>query len=267
MNWHNLNIFMDIKYIMFKKWDFFILLALLLVIAALLPVSANDLNVTDGGLEAQNSEIITVDDSSDILGQNGEASIGDTVYFDASAASDGNGSKENPFKYLTPERIASGTAYFAEGTYYLNETCTFSNSKLVGESVSETIIMSLAGNSYDFIIPYNSSLEMESLYLEDFNILNQGTLKANNMFFEGNDVFDVKNPPEIQNGSGYFDSSFGGVIVCDTPYDIMNTLVLKGCQFQYVFDAFNGGAIAAINSNITIIDSLYSKEDLYQSCR
>ena len=178
------------------------------------------------------------------------------IYFDASAERDGNGSKKNPYKYLYAERITPGvTAYFAQGTYELESTCTISQAKLIG--TGRAVISSKVSDKYDFIIRQNSYLEMYNLILNNVNILNQATLKADTCSFEGNDVFDPQNLPEIESGSGLFDSSYGGIIVCDPPGNVKSTLILNGCYFQRVYDAFNGGVIAAINSNISISNTVF----------
>ena len=180
----------------------------------------------------------------------------DFVYFDAHASHDGDGSKDNPYKYLYADRISSRvTAYFAEGTYELNASCTIAGARLIGEG--NVVINSKLINQYDFIIRENSYLELDNLNLKNVRILNQATLTAEDVYFEECKEFDSLNPLEIEYGSGFFDSSYGGVIVCDSPSDSKSTLVLNGCHFQRVFDAFNGGAIAAINSDISISNTVF----------
>ncbi len=178
------------------------------------------------------------------------------IYFDADAAFDGDGSKNNPYKYLYPGRISSVvTAYFAEGTYELNSTCTITGARLIGEG--NVRIDSKVSNQYDFIIKENSYLELKNIQFQNMNILNQGTLNVKDSYFEGTDLFDPHNLPEIESGSGLFDSSYGGVIVCDSPASSKSALILDGCHFQRVYDAFNGGAIAAINSDISISNTVF----------
>ena len=179
------------------------------------------------------------------------------IYFDASAQQDGDGSENNPYKYLYPSRITPGvTAYFAKGTYDLNTTCIIDGAKLIGKT-SDAVINSRVSNQYDFIIKENSYLELNNLQLNNINILNHATLLAKDSYFEGNDVFDLKNLPKIESGSGLFDSSYGGVIVCDAPNNVRSTLILDGCWFDEVYDAFNGGVIAAINSDISISNTVF----------
>ncbi len=178
--------------------------------------------------------------------------VGNIIYFDASAAYDGNGSEDNPYKYLYADRITPGvTAYFEEGTYDFNGTCVIFDARLIGKT-SRAIINCWISNQYDFIIPQNSYLELKNLQINNANILNQATLFAKDVSFGRNDVFDEDNLPEIPSGSGYFDSTYGGVIVCDTPDNVKSTLMLDACYFMNLYDTFNGGAIAAINSDIFI---------------
>ncbi len=179
------------------------------------------------------------------------------IYFDASAEKDGNGSESNPYKYLYSERIGNGViAYFKEGTYELNSTCIITTeTKLIGHKVK---INSKVSDQYDFIIKENSCLELQNLHMNNVNFLNQGTMNAEDCYFEGIFEFNYNNLPEIESSSGLFDSSYGGIILCDGPINAKTTLILSGCYFQRVNDAFNGGAIAAINSDISISDTQFS---------
>ena len=178
------------------------------------------------------------------------------IYFDAYASKDGNGSMGNPYKYLDANRIAPGvTAHFANGTYHLNSSCIFEGVKMIGDG--DSVINSKVSNQYDFIIKENSTLEMYNLMLQNIQILNQGTFIAEGVLFEGNDVFNMYDSPEIEFVSGQFNKSIGAVIVCDTPSDISTALVLNYCGFEKNYGGLNGGAIAAVNSNITIANSRF----------
>ncbi|WP_405290225.1 lectin like domain-containing protein [Methanobrevibacter sp.] len=207
---------------------------------------ANNANVS--GNDTYNTELI-----------NSTSSYGNNIiYFNANAAYDGNGSKSNPYKYLYADRILPGvTAYFADGLYDLDTTCTILNGvKLIGEG-SYVIINSKVPGQYDFIIKGNAFLELNRLVLNDIHILNQATLKVKNCNFKENKGFDLDNLPEIEFGSGLLDSSCGGVIICDTPASNKTVLILDGCTFQNFYNAFNGGVIAAINSKISISNSWF----------
>ncbi|WP_407376507.1 lectin like domain-containing protein [Methanobrevibacter sp.] len=202
---------------------------------------SNNANIS--GNDTFNTELINSSSSHD----------GNIIYFDANAEYDGNGSKSNPYKYLYADRIRQGSAaYFADGTYELNDSCTIINgAKLVGEG-SNVIISSKVSNQYDFIIKEESYLILNRLLLNNIRILNQATLQAKDCNFEGKKEFDLQNPHEIETGSGIFDSTYGGIITCDTPESSKTALILEGCTFQNVHNAFNGGTIAAINSKISI---------------
>ncbi len=65
------------------------------------------------------------------------------VYFDASSADDGgNGSKENPYKYLKSSRISDNSnIYLADGVYELDSSKSISSyNAFIGQSMENTII-------------------------------------------------------------------------------------------------------------------------------
>lgn len=192
-------------------------------------------------LHASDAEVVASDNNAQYENSSLKAKSQDVIYFDANRESDGDGSQSNPYKYLTSERITPGvTAYFNDGTYELNSTCIISGAKLVGSAY--TRIFSSMNDDYDFIVAHNSVLELTRMNIYNFNILNQGTLTAENVIFHGNDLFDTY---------------FGGVIVCDNPNAITN-LTLNACSFEDIYDAYNGGCIAAINSNLEITHCRFS---------
>ncbi len=108
-----------------------LIFALIIFIIAISSVSANDSNSTDDmyGYDGNNLEV-KVQNTSDVsLSQSSEGkglddidsdslAAGQTVYFNASARSDGEGTQTSPYKVLKDSRITSGmTAYFADGVY------------------------------------------------------------------------------------------------------------------------------------------------------
>ena len=65
------------------------------------------------------------------------------VYFDASAVDDsGNGSKENPYKYLKSSRVLDNSnIHLSDGVYELDLTKTISSyNAFIGKSMENTII-------------------------------------------------------------------------------------------------------------------------------
>ena len=193
-------------------------------------------------LEISNENLETIDEVSHPANSN-------TIYFDASSLQDGDGSQSNPYKYLNGERITPNvTAYFANGTYHLNETITIDGAKFI--SSGSSVINSKVTDNFDFKINKNSSFEIREFYLQNVQILNQGTLIADNVVFEGTDNFD-------SNETRTFTRSIGAAIVCDD--NERTNLIINRCTFEKIYDGYNGGIIAAINSNITINRSLFQE--------
>uniref|UniRef100_UPI00386C9E6A hypothetical protein n=1 Tax=Methanobrevibacter sp. TaxID=66852 RepID=UPI00386C9E6A len=88
-------------------------------------VFANDVmndTISQSDLEAQELPVISSDENNtNVLAI--DSSSASNVYFDASAANDGDGSKSNPYKYYKSDRINYGdTAYFADGVYDITDS-------------------------------------------------------------------------------------------------------------------------------------------------
>ena len=111
--------------------------------------SANDAddNMTQGMANNITDDVITVEENSETVDElsidSGEdiLSAGQTIYFNASAEKDGDGSQARPYKYLTSQRIGYGnTLYFANGEYELSRSLSISSATFYGEDASKTII-------------------------------------------------------------------------------------------------------------------------------
>ena len=263
LKYHNLNILENISLIMLDKRILFILF-LLILIGGASSVSADDSNSTD--LMSHANETVSGDVSDELVGDeilasdNTDSALksgeNNEIYFDASASRDGDGSQANPYKYLQAGRITSGvTAHFAGGEYELNDSCMIEDAKLIGDTNVQ--FFSKVSNQYDFIIKQNSVVELSRISFYSFNILNQGTLIANDVYFEGNDVFDLNEDVEMPQGSGLVDSSFGGVILCDAPGNARTRLVINGCTFREIHGAGSGGVIAAVNCDVKITNGIF----------
>lgn len=106
------------------------------------------------------------------------------VYFDASLAQDnGNGSKDNPYKYLNSNRISSNSnLYFAEGVYESdNSKVISSNNSFIGENKENTII---TYKNSDYIFSNSGVLGLYNLTIKSASIYNTGILKADNVIFK-----------------------------------------------------------------------------------
>ena len=184
------------------------------------------------------------------------------IYFDASAKTNGDGSKSNPYKYINQNtlNVNSGkdiTAYFADGVYKLNTPFKInSNVVLIGESTENTIFNSVLSNKYDFEIMQDYSLEIKNISINHINIQNHGTLKAINTNFENSVSFTGDNAPSTNNTKNY-GSSYGGVIICDPIGVSIPYIFLNNCIFNNN-SAYCGGVISLKNSRLVMFNSKFS---------
>ena len=186
------------------------------------------------------------------------------VYFDASVNNDGDGSKSNPYKYYKSDRINYGdTAYFANGVYNITEANSIHSSStykttFIGQSRENTIFRSNLANKFDFTVTENSYFVLKNLTMVGVHINNQANLIADNVVFGNSASFNQGYRPSLSYSyiSKVYDSTYGGVIICDTPSGKVTTLNLNGCQF-ISNSAVSGGVIATYNSVVDIQDCVF----------
>ncbi len=255
---------------MFNKKLIFTLIIFLMAISS---VCASDFNSTGdsynnsgSNIEAvleNASELSLTSSEGEILDDTGSEALnaGQTVYFDASAKSDGTGTKSSPYKYLYDNRITSGmTAYFANGIYsYSGSGKISSTTTFIGQSRENTIIKSIASYYFDLTVSSNSKLILNDLTFDYGHIINNGDLNADNVVFK-NSVCDYS--PEY---STFSDFSCGGVIFSDAPteYEVCN-INLNNCYFD-ANHARHGGVIAANYTNIIITNCVFSDSSANRS--
>lgn len=199
-----------------KKSAMFILVLLILII---IPISyAND-NVTS-------------DDSQVCIG-NEENLILNTVYFNSSVENDGIGTQENPYKYLSGDKIVNDSIiYVADGEYTIDKSISVNNLTIIGQSSSKTII-----NGNAFKLYSNGDLSIMSLTLNNFAVENSKNLKVLDVNFKNNHI----------NGSG------GAInINSDSAYVLLNNATFRN---NY---ATQGGAIN-INSRTSKVEIINSR--------
>ena len=195
----------------------------------------NEIYFEDANIELESS-------NENILGAN-------EYYFDASLEEDdGNGTIENPYKYLTSSRIkANSIIHLANGEYILDKRATINNVNIIGDDALNTIIK-YNGPAFNI----TSSLSLSGVTLSGITIVNNGQLTASNTIFE--------------NGKGRtadaYKNKFGGAIYC--PYDYYYTSVvnLNNCTFKNNTAEY-GGAIYMDNGYLTIIDSHFINNTAY----
>ena len=241
--------------LMFNKKYIFSLL-LILCLFAISSVSANDLNDNSTLMEdnaVDNDELISISNNDSTLKDNNKV-----IYFDASASSNGDGSKSNPYKYVNQNTLSGSdiTAYFADGVYSLNTPFKISsNVVLIGESTDNTIFNSVLSNKYDFEIMADSKLQISNFTFYRVNIQNHGTIEARDVFFYDGEAFNGDNAPLTYNTKDY-GSSYGGVIICD-PIGVSSPYVyLSRCEFDNN-TAYCGGSISLKNSRLVVNGSSF----------
>ena len=230
-----------------------VILLLMIGFVCMSSVSANDLNLTDGNSLSEDlgvdSDILESAPQSDLLEDD------NVVYFNASASSNGDGSKTNPYKYVNSNTLKGTenglTAYFANGVYDLNVDFKITSSSivLIGESNENTIFNSILSNKYDFKIMQDFKLELNNISFNHANIINYGTLKLTNVNFNNCEAF--------ASYSNQYDSSYGGVIISDSIGNSRANVYIDNCVFDDNL-AYCGGAISLRNSNLIIKNSSFS---------
>ena len=271
-----------------------LIFALIIFIIAISSVSANDSNSTDDmyGYDGNNLEV-KVQNTSDVsLSQSSEGkglddidsdslAAGQTVYFNASARSDGEGTQTSPYKVLKDSRITSGmTAYFADGVYdYEGSGKISSKTVFIGQSRENTIIR---GTDYyfDLTISSGSSLVLKDITFDYGHIINQGDLNADNVAFVNSKCdYDPDSSAFTAYGSGgaifsnpssryacninlhncYFDTNhakYGGAIAAN-----YTNIVITNCVFSNSLSNRSGGAIYSLKSNLTVSKSSFTKSN------
>ncbi|WP_458402595.1 C1 family peptidase [Methanobrevibacter sp.] len=200
-----------------------------------------------------------VNDTSSVLGDSASASV---VYFDANAASDGDGSKSSPYKTYRPDRIPyGGTVYFADGNYNIaQETSIHSSSALkttfIGQSIEKTILTTTLSNKFAFTVTDGSYFVLKNLRMDKIHINNQANIIADNVAFTYSKSFTASSVLSYSYSSNTYESTYGGVIICDTPSNKQTTLNLTDCYF-HGNSAESGGVIAAYNTVANIQNCVF----------
>ena len=199
-----------------KKSTMFILMLLILII---IPISYANNNVTsdDSQVDIENEEIL----------------IQNAIYFNSSVENDGVGTQENPYKYLSGDKILNDSIiYMADGEYTIDKSISVNNLTIIGQSSSKTII-----NANAFKLYSNGDLSIASLTLNNFTVENSKNLRVLDVNFKNNNI----------NGSG------GAInINSDSAYVLLNNATFRS---NY---ATQGGAIY-INSRTSKVEIINSK--------
>ncbi|AWX31883.1 C1 family peptidase [Methanosphaera sp. BMS] len=172
------------------------------------------------------------------------------LYFDSSLAHDnGNGSRQNPYKMLTTQRIGNNNnIHLADGEYKLNSALTVKNITFIGQSIDAVIMDSTLNN-------VNSNLKICNLTLANCAIKNTGSLYINNSVFRDTSKYinSQSNNMNLDNVSFINCSNeVGGAIYADNTRLYINNSLFDGCS------GLDGAGILARNSLLNISNTLFT---------
>ena len=192
--------------------------------------------------EIETDELSSSDSKDSKVGE-GDDIYAQTMYFNASVAVDGDGSRANPFKYVTDARLPYGvTAYFANGVYEITGTCDlYSNDGVLisppsqvtfyGESTDGVIFKCTNDSAVAFRINDIARLFAYNMTFDHATIENRGTLEGHGLVF--------KNCVAVDTTAQYYptrNNAFGGAIYSPgsyyyEAYGMKSYLKLYDCLF------------------------------------
>ena len=232
-----------------------------------------EIQIIDDVADTQDDIVSAQDNGTGKVGE-GDDIYAQTMYFNASAPTDGDGSRLNPYKYVTDGRLPYGvTAYFANGVYEIYSTCDlYSNDGVLvtppsqvtfyGESTDGVIFKGMNSSAVAFRINNIARLFAYNMTFDNAVIENRGTLEAHGIVF--------KNGVAVDTTASYYptrNNAFGGAIYSPGSnyyigYGMKSYLKLYDCVFMNN-SAVYGGSIYhkygdTIIKNTKFIDSYAS---------
>ena len=206
-------------------------------------------------------------DNQTLLDGGAVSSNENSYYFDASCENDnGNGSLENPYKYLKSDRIRDNSnIYLNDGEYLLDKPANINNVSIYGSNSQNT---SIIYSGVAFVVSKN--LNVENLTLSKLTIRNSANLILKNVILEDGRGYNSNRYNNCYGGAIYSSSSnafvtidnctflnayteYGGAIYQDGGKLFIDNSEFINCS------SFNfGGAIAGINTNVRISNSKFS---------
>ena len=176
----------------------------------------------------------------DELESNLESQNQTNIFFNSSSPDDGDGSYNNPFKFLNTSRIKNNSnIYLANGEYEIENSTTLNNINIYGVDCDRTIIKS-KGCRFNLL----NNCSFENITLKNLSINNTSKLTVKNTIFDG--------------GCGICVDSYGnvcgGAILSYNKYST-TTVNITNCTFKNTYAEY-GGAIY-ISSGVLNIDNTY----------
>ena len=181
-----------------------------------------------------------------ITATDGGEVISSDYYFNSSLDFDiGDGSIESPYKVLKSDRVTNGsTIHLASGVYDYDPIKSHKDLVVIGHSADDTFI-----DCKGAVFKSSGSLTLYNITFLNSHILNEGTLRAENVVFNGGYSAD----------STDFSTEFGGAI-----YSNENSV--KSQLFNCTFvnnHAKHGGAIFVAQGELEVIDCNFINNTAY----
>ncbi len=193
-------------------------------------------------------------------------------YFNSSLEDDnGDGTIQNPYKYLTADRIKGNcNIHLADGEYVLDDSKSIEKVNIIGSTPAGTVI------KYEGVgFTVNSFLSLTNVTLADMSITNRGSVNATNTIFNfgygskadsygnnyGGAIYtsdaNANSKVTISNctfNEGY--AVYGGAIYMGAGYlAVFDSQFINNCAYNF------GGAIACENTlNVTISKSKFIRD-------
>ena len=223
-----------------NKYHKLFLLAVVILIF-MIPSGYGIDNQTDDLQEIEEVQTISAIDEDNLKASN-------DYFFDSSVENDtGDGTKNNPYKYLTSDRIRGNcNIYLSDGEYELDNSKTIERVNIIGSNPLKTII------KYDGVgFSVNSLLALRNVTLMDMSITNRGNLDATNVVFN----FGYGSQPDR------YGNNYGGAIYTS---DINENakVTIDNCTFRDAYAVY-GGAIYMGAGSLNVLNSQFINNYAY----
>ena len=226
-----------------------------------------DVDVSQAAVQEDttDSEPLATQDNQDTLGATS------TIYFDASAAYDGDGSSARPYKYYSTDKIPFGsTAIFKNGVYTVESTLSVSSSlsyktTFIGQG-SNTIFKS-SSSILGFKVRDNSNFVLQNLTIDGVRINNNGNIQATDVTFKNcnnkySQIYSISTSvtPTLKLKNCNFQNNFASDLGGSVSF-YKGTIEIENCNFYNSLSNIFGGAVQLRNGNLKIVNSrFYSAE-------
>ena len=195
------------------------------------------------------------------------------IYFDASAADDGDGSRQNPYNTIESSKLKNNSnIYFEDGDYILeSEELNLENVNIFGKNPEKTSVYAHNSNWHVVNVNARGTFAISNITIKNmhFNITDGMTATNSNFILDlwykydnggaissGADTFSTINI----NGCKFYNytACFGGAVLCDNGIlNVENCEFYNNYVFPYQYVLAEGGAILIHNSTAKIRNSYF----------